>query len=132
MIVLVFVHLIVVPIQLVIRDDELVRVGIVVVRRYVEDVLALHVGGRDRDVRAVVILAGRDGRRLAAARALQRTAAPAGSAAPSARLASARLASARLASARLASTRMASARLASARLASARLASGATKCARHR
>src|SRR5450631_1175072 len=112
MIVLVFVHLIVVPIQLVIRDDELVRVRIVVVGRYVEDVLALHVGGRDRDVRAVVVLTGRDGGRLAAARALHRTAAPAGAAAPSAGLAPARLAP--------------------ARLASARLASGATKCARHR
>ena len=67
-IILVAVHLVVVAIELVIGNDEFVRVGVVVVGRHVEDVLALHVGGRNRDVIAVVVLAARDsGCRFAAA-----------------------------------------------------------------
>ena len=53
MIVLIAVHLVVVSVQLVIRDDELVRMGVVIVGRHVEDVFALHARGGNRDVAAV-------------------------------------------------------------------------------
>src|SRR3954451_4933744 len=81
MIVLILVHLIVVSVELVIREDELVGFGVVVVGRHIEDVLALHVGSRDRDVLTVVVLAARDRGHLAAAGALGRADAPAGPAA---------------------------------------------------
>src|SRR5665213_3614314 len=67
MVVAIPIHLVVVAIELVIGDDELVRVGVVVVGRYIEDILARHAADRDRDVVAVVVVAARDGGRLAAA-----------------------------------------------------------------
>src|SRR5262249_23689007 len=68
MVVLILVHLYVVSIELVERDDELVRVSVVVVGGDVENVAALHVAGGDRDAVAVVVHAVRDPRRFAAAR----------------------------------------------------------------
>ena len=45
----VLVHLLVVPVRAVPRDDQLVRLGVVVVGRHAEDVPALLARGRDRD-----------------------------------------------------------------------------------
>ena len=77
-IVLVSVHLIVVSIELVPGDDQLVRLGIVIVRGHAEDVPTLHAGGHDRDVLAVVVHVARDGGHLAAPGRFARHAAPSG------------------------------------------------------
>jgi len=54
------VHLVVVAIELVIYNDELVRIGIIVIIRHVKDILALHVGGVNCDVVAIVVVVARD------------------------------------------------------------------------
>src|SRR5579864_72412 len=110
MIILMIVHLVVVAIEFVIGNDEPIRVGIVVVRRNVQDVLALHVGGGNCDVVAIVVL----GRASAARAGATRAAARRGAAAPAARIRTGRVAAGTGAAARRTATR----------------ATGPTRCAR--
>src|SRR5207247_5408635 len=89
-VILLGVHGIVIAVQRVIGDDQLVRLGVVVVGRHVEEITALHVPDHDRDGLAVVVLAARDHARLAAAGGHAR-----GSAAGAGRAAGSRAAGAR-------------------------------------
>ncbi len=59
-VVLVLVHLVVIAVELVVGNDELVRLGVVVVGRHVEDVLARHAADGDRDVAGRCCIAARD------------------------------------------------------------------------
>jgi len=61
------VHLLVVSVELMPRENESVRFGIVVVRRHIHDVPALHAAGSNRDGGAVIVLAARDSGSFSAA-----------------------------------------------------------------
>ena len=73
MIVLILVHLVVIAIELVIRNDELVGLAVIVIGRHVQDVLARHAGGGNRDMVTIVVVAARNGGHLAATGGLTRS-----------------------------------------------------------